>query len=157
LPRHSETRALPYSPEQMYALVTDVARYPEFLPWVTNIRVRSDSETEMVADMIVGFKAIKEVFTSRVKKSNPDTVFVEYIEGPLKYLHNDWTFKPDGKGGSLVNFTVDFAFKNRIFESLAGQYFDKALRKMTDAFVARAEVLYGTDPGINNSSATNAA
>jgi coenzyme Q-binding protein COQ10 len=141
----------------MYALVTDVARYPEFLPWVSTIRVRSDSETEMVADMIVGFKAIKEVFTSRVKKSRPNSVFVEYIEGPLKYLHNDWAFESDGKGGCSVEFSVDFAFKNRLFESLAGQYFDKALRKMTDAFVARADVLYGNDPGINSSSATSAA
>lgn len=126
----------------MYALVTDVARYSEFLPWISGVRVRSDSETEMVADLIVGFKAVKETFTSRIRKLRPSNVRVEYVDGPLKHLHNDWTFKPDGKGGCLVDFAVDFEFKNRLFELLAGQYFDRALRKMTDAFEARADALY---------------
>jgi coenzyme Q-binding protein COQ10 len=157
MPRHSETRALPHSPVAMYDLVADVERYHEFLPWVSAVRVRSNSETEMVADMIVGFKAIRETFTSRVIKARPDRVHVDYLDGPLKHLTNDWTFRADGKGGCLVDFTVDFAFKNRVFEALAGQYFEKALRKMTDAFEARAAALYGRDPGINNSSATNAA
>jgi coenzyme Q-binding protein COQ10 len=141
----------------MYALVADVARYPEFLPWIAGVRIRSNSETEMVADLIVGFKAIKETFTSRVLKETPKTVHVEYIEGPLKHLNNHWAFRPDGKGGCHVDFSVDFEFKNRLFEAIAGQYFDKALRKMTDAFVTRAGVLYGTDPGSSSSSATSAA
>jgi coenzyme Q-binding protein COQ10 len=157
MPRHSETRALPHSPTQMYDLVTDVARYNEFLPWVSAVRVRSDSETEMVADLIVGFKAIRETFTSRVIKARPDRVHVDYLDGPLKHLTNDWVFHDDGNGGCLVDFTVDFAFKNRVFEALAGQYFDKALRKMTDAFETRAAAIYGSDPGIKSSSATNAA
>jgi coenzyme Q-binding protein COQ10 len=127
----------------MYDLVTDVARYPEFLPWVSAIRVRSNSETEMVADMIVGFKAIKETFTSRVQKTPYSTVHVDYLDGPLKYLRNDWGFHPDGQGGCKVDFAVDFEFKNRLFEALAGQFFEKALRKMTDAFEARATALYG--------------
>jgi coenzyme Q-binding protein COQ10 len=143
LPKHEETRVLPHTPEQMYDLVTDVARYPEFLPWVSAIRVRSDSETEMVADMIVGFKAIKETFTSRVQKTAHSTVHVEYLDGPLKYLRNDWRFHPDGKGGCKLDFAVDFEFKNRLFEAIAGQFFEKALRKMTDAFEARADALYG--------------
>lgn len=141
----------------MYALVTDVARYGEFLPWVSAVRIRSNSETEMLADLIVGFKGMRESFTSRVEKQRPKHVHVDYIDGPLKHLSNDWRFRDDGKGGCLVDFEVDFAFKNRLFEALAGQYFDKALRKMTGAFVERAEALYGADPGISSSSATNAA
>ncbi|MEQ1548401.1 MAG: SRPBCC family protein, partial [Chakrabartia sp.] len=76
MPRHSETRILPYSAAQMYGLVTDVARYGEFLPWVSAVRVRSDNDTEMVADLIVGFKALKESFTSRVHKTPMSAVRV---------------------------------------------------------------------------------
>ncbi len=159
VPKHSESRALPFSADQMYDLVTDVARYSEFLPWVSGVRVRSDSESEMIADVIVGFKAIKENFTSRVFKDRPSHVHVDYLDGPLKYLSNDWRFHAARDGGCVVEFAVDFAFKNRVFEAVAGQYFDKALRKMTDAFVARAVVLYGLDSGsgIKSSRATNAA
>ncbi|WP_443970982.1 type II toxin-antitoxin system RatA family toxin [Sphingobium sp. CR28] len=158
MPQHKETRALPYAPAQMFDLVSDVARYPEFLPWVSAIRVRSDSETEIVADMIVGFKGLRETFTSRVLKERPGHVHVDYLDGPLKHLSNDWRFQPDGKGGVLVDFEVDFAFKNRLFEMLAGQMFDAALRKMIGAFEARAAALYASaSSGSNSSSAHNAA
>ena len=143
MPRHSETRQLPYSPEQMFDLVADVGRYAEFLPWVAAVRVRSNSPTEMVADLIVGFKALRERFTSRVHKERPGHIHVDYLEGPLKHLSNDWKFRPDGKGGTLVDFCVDFAFKNMVFQALAGQYFDRAFRKMVTAFETRAEQLYG--------------
>jgi coenzyme Q-binding protein COQ10 len=156
MPSHKETRALPYSAEQMFDLVADVGRYAEFLPWVTAVRIRSNSEVEMTADLIVGFKALREKFTSKVNKARPVRVDVDYIDGPLKFLHNHWEFRPGVDGGCEVDFSVDFAFRNRLFEALAGQYFDKALRKMTDAFVARAEELYGVG-GSSNSSATNAA
>ncbi|HEX7822813.1 MAG TPA: type II toxin-antitoxin system RatA family toxin [Sphingobium sp.] len=142
MPRHEETRHLPYSPEQMYDLVTDVTAYPKFLPWVNAMRLRSDSPTETVADMIVGFKGLRETFTSRVRKLRPESVHVDYVDGPLKHLSNDWHFRSDGAGGVLVDFTVDFAFKNRMFEMLAGQMFDKALRKMIGAFEMRATALY---------------
>lgn len=145
MPKHSETRHLPYTPEQMFDLVADVARYGEFLPWVSAIRVRSSTETEMVADMIVGFKGLRETFTSKVQKERPDHIRVDYLDGPLKHLNNDWTFRADGEGGCYVDFCVDFAFKNRMFEMLAGQVFDRALRKMIGAFEDRARVLYGND------------
>src|SRR5687767_6407296 len=116
MPKHSETRHLPYSPEQMFDLVADVARYGEFLPWVSAIRVRSSTETEMVADMIVGFKGLRESFTSKVQKERPDHIRVDYLDGPLKYLNNDWRFRPDGQGGCYVDFCVDFQFKSRMFE-----------------------------------------
>ncbi len=156
MPRHHEKRSLPYGAEAMYDLVADVARYHEFLPWVTAVRIRSDSETEMIADMIVGFKSLREKFTSRVVKSRPRTIHVEYVDGPLKYLTNDWTFEPTPTG-CIVDFSVDFAFRNRLFEAIAGQVFDQALRKMIGAFETRADVLYGASSGMSNSSAHSAA
>ncbi|RIA45841.1 coenzyme Q-binding protein COQ10 [Hephaestia caeni] len=161
MPQHHEVRHLPYSCEQMFDLVADVKRYEEFLPWVSAIRVRSDSATEMVADMIVGFKGLRETFTSRVQKTRPSEIHVDYLEGPLKYLTNHWKFAPE-PDGCAVDFCVDFAFRNRVFEMLAGQVFDRALRKMIGAFETRAAELYGADAkgstsGISNSSAHSAA
>ena len=153
MPRHSETKYLPYSPEQMFDLVADVARYDEFLPWVGAVRVRSSSDTEVVADLIVGFNAFKERFTSRVTKQRPGHIIVDYIEGPLKYLKNEWRFEPALEGGTNVHFSVDFAFRSRLFEALAGAMFDRALRRMTGAFEQRAAALYGS----SSSSAQSAA
>jgi coenzyme Q-binding protein COQ10 len=158
MPKHSETRALQWSAGQMFDLVADVGRYGEFLPWVSAVRIRSNTDHEMMADLIVGFKGLRENFTSRVIKSRPTTIQVDYVDGPLKFLRNEWHFadRPDG-GGCNIDFSVDFAFKSKIFEALAGQVFERALNKMTDAFVSRAEVLYGSAPGISSSSATSAA
>jgi len=153
MPRHSETRHLPYTPEQLFDLVADVSSYDEFLPWVVAVRVRSSSEEETVADLVVGFSAFKERFTSRVVKQRPDRICVDYIEGPLKYLHNEWRFERAPDGGTNLHFSVDFAFRTRLFESLAGQMFDRALRRMTGAFERRAAALYG----ISRSSAQSAA
>jgi coenzyme Q-binding protein COQ10 len=162
MPRHTETRTICYSPEQMFDLVADVKSYADFLPWVAAVRIRSDSETLMVADLVVGFSAIKETFASRVEKLRPTDIKTDYIEGPLKYLVNRWKFKPDGNGGTEIDFCVDFAFKSRIFEALAGQMFDRALRRMIGAFEERAHQLYGDctsggAAGINKSSAQSAA
>lgn len=143
MPRHHETRELSYSAEQMFALVTDIARYPEFLPWVIALRVRSDSEDEAVADMIVGFKGLRESFSCRVHKRRPCEVIVSYIDGPMRHLNNEWHFAPLEGGGCRVDFMVDFSFRSRVFETLAGQMFDKALRKMIAAFEVRAGELYG--------------
>lgn len=155
MPRHQETRLLPYRPEQLFDLVADVGRYQEFLPWVAATRVRSDSETEMVADLVVGFGALKETFTSRVRKARPREIEIDYIEGPLKYLHNRWVFTAAPEG-TAVDFLVDFAFKNRIFEALAGKMFDSALRRMIGAFEERAAALYAPS-GSSSSSAQSAA
>ena len=144
---------MPYTPEQMFDLVADVRSYAEFLPWVSAMRVRKDTPTETLADMIVGFKGLRETFTSRVAKTRPDTIRVDYVDGPMKYLNNDWRFRPDGEG-CLVDFSVDFAFKNRVFEMLAGQVFTIALRRMIGAFEDRARVLYS---GSSRSSAHSAA
>jgi coenzyme Q-binding protein COQ10 len=157
MPRHTEKQFLPYPPEQMFDLVADVGNYQEFLPWVAATRIRSDNDSEMVADLVVGFKALKETFTSRVHKRRPHEIVIDYVEGPLKYLHNSWKFNAV-PGGTEVDFCVDFAFRNRIFEALAGQMFDRALRRMIGAFEERADVLYGAKaPGISRSSAQSAA
>ena len=156
MPGHREKRFLPYSAEQMFDLVADVGRYAEFLPWVTAVRVRSNSDTEMVADLIVGFRSLRERFTSRVGKERARRISVDYIDGPLKFLRNDWRFEP-APGGCTIDFSVDFAFKNRVFEAIAGQMFDAALRKMINAFETRADALYGSLSGISSSSAHSAA
>ena len=152
MPHHHERRSLPHSAEQMYDLVADVGRYPEFLPWVSAIRIRKDTESEMLADMIVGFKSLRETFSSRVVKIPMNSIIVDYLDGPMKHLHNAWTFEDVEGGGSIVDFTVDFSFRNRVFEALAGQFFDSALRKMTTAFIERADALYGVG-GSKSSSA----
>jgi len=149
MPHHHERRELPFTAKQMYGLVADVGRYPEFLPWVVTTRIKSNSDDEMLADMIVGFKNLRETFSSRVKKTPETRIEVGYLDGPMKHLQNIWLFEENREGGCFVDFTVDFAFRNAIFEALAGQFFDKALRKMTGAFIARAEELYGS----NNSNA----
>ena len=153
MPGIHEVRRLPWSAEQMYDLVADVARYGEFLPWVVATRVRSNSETEMIADMLVGFKALREKFTSRVIKQRPERIEVIYVDGPMRDLDNVWEFRQTEDGGCEVEFLVNFAFRNGMFEKLAGQYFDRAFRKMVGAFETRADVLYGS----SNSSATSAA
>lgn len=153
MPGIHEVRRLPWSAEQMYDLVADVARYGEFLPWVVATRVRSDSENEMIADMLVGFNALREKFTSRVLKRRPERIEVIYIDGPMRDLDNVWQFRPLEDGGSEIEFRVSFTFRNAVFEKLAGQYFDRAFRKMVGAFEARAQALYGN----SSSSAISAA
>lgn len=153
MPGIHEVRRLPYGAEQMFDLVADVDRYPEFLPWIMATRVRSDSETAMIADMLVGFSGIREKFTSRVEKRYPDEIRVHYIDGPLRDLDNRWLFRPLDEQECEIEFSVEFTFRNALFEKLAGQYFDRAFRKMVAAFETRAAALYGS----SSSSATSVA
>lgn len=153
MPGICEKRHLPYTAEQMFDLVADVRSYPEFLPWIIATRIRSDDQREMVADMLVGFKAIREKFTSRVVKDRPRRIDVTYVDGPLRDLRNSWQFEPTADGGCDIDFCVDFTFRNAVFEALAGAYFDRAFRKMVGAFEARAAQLYGS----NSSSAQSVA
>ena len=142
MPKHHETRILPYTPEQIFDLVADVKRYPEFLPWVTGARIREQSDTRVIADLLVGFKMIRERYTSRVTLSRPDRVDVEYTEGPFRRLENHWKFSPHPEGCE-VEFYLDFEFKSRILQKLIGALFNEAVRKMVSAFEARATKLYG--------------
>ena len=141
---HHETRRVPYTPDQMFDLVADVARYPEFLPWVTAARIKSKTEDGFVADVLVGFTSFREKFGSRVRLDRAThTIVAEYIEGPFKYLKNVWRFEPNGKGGCTIDFDIKFEFKFRVLEKLIGSLFDRAVMKMTDAFENRAAALYG--------------
>lgn len=147
MPSHSETRTLPYSADQMYDLVADVARYPEFLPWTAAARIRSRKEEGdhevMLADLVVSFKVFRERFGSRVTlwpgRKRIDT---EYIEGPFKHLHSRWEFR-DVEGGSEIHFEVDFEFRNIILQKAAGMFFFEAMQRIVRAFEARAHQLYG--------------
>lgn len=163
MPRHRETRRLPWSAEQMFDLVADIGRYAEFLPWVQGMRVHARQGNVVTADMIVGFKMVREKFTSRVTLDRPRHVHVDYISGPLRYLKNDWTFRPAPGGGCEIDFSVDFEFRSRMFERLAGLFFAEAFNRMVAAFEARAAAVYGAPSvaapasGISSSSATSAA
>ncbi|WP_316012874.1 type II toxin-antitoxin system RatA family toxin [Roseobacter sp. HKCCA0434] len=144
---HSETREMPYSADQMYALVADVKSYPAFIPWVAACRVRQEREveggTQIDADLIVSFKVFRESFLSRVTlKPEARTIDVEYLDGPFKYLVNNWRFEPDGEG-CKVHFFVDFEFKSRILQAAIGAVFNEAMRRIVGAFEKRAAELYG--------------
>jgi coenzyme Q-binding protein COQ10 len=123
------------------------------LPWVAATRVRSDDGREMIADMLVGFKSLREKFTSKVDKVRPDEIRVHYLDGPMRDLDNVWQFRALDDGSCEVDFSVRFSFRNPLFEKLAGQYVDKAFRKMVAAFELRAAALYGN----SSSSATSVA
>ena len=149
MPRAEDTRNVPYRPAQMYDLVADIRRYPEFLPWCKALRVRTeDVDTEgrglVVADMVARFKGFEERFTSRVALDRPAlTIDVSYIDGPFKHLDNTWRFHPLGETGCRVVFDIDFEFRSRLLQMLARTMFERALTKMSDAFVNRADALYG--------------
>ena len=153
---HHETRVVPYSADQMFDLVADVARYPEFLPWVTAARIRTRDSEGFVADVLVGFKSFREKFTSRVVLNKPKRVIIaEYLEGPFKHLTNKWHFEPNANGGCTIDFDIDFEFKVRLLKKLIGSLFDRAVMKMTDAFETRAAQLYGSEPVTAPSAATD--
>jgi coenzyme Q-binding protein COQ10 len=143
LPRHHEKRQVPYSPEQMFALVADVERYPEFLPWCVATRIRSRDEFSFTADLIAAFAAFREQYTSRVNLSPADnTIVIEYLQGPFEHLTNKWVFVANEKGCE-VDFDIDFRFKSKTLETLISGVFTKAIRKMTESFEQRAHKLYG--------------
>ena len=133
MPTHAERQVLPYQPIQLFDLVVDVAKYPQFLPWCVGARVRSRTETEIVADLTIGYGPFRETFTSRVAPSRPDRIDVRYEKGPFKYLNNHWLFKPH-PNGSEVDFFVDFEFHSRLLQAAVGLVFNEAVRRMVAAF-----------------------
>ena len=141
---HSEQRALPHSPEQLFDLVADVEKYPEFLPWCVGARIRSREADVLVADLIIGFKGITEQFTSQVKLDRVAMkIDVTYQDGPFKYLNNHWLFISGEGGTSDIDFFIDFEFKSRLLQALMGPLFGEAVRRMVGAFESRALKLYG--------------
>ncbi|MBC7799608.1 MAG: type II toxin-antitoxin system RatA family toxin [Gemmatimonadaceae bacterium] len=142
MPTHAENKVLPYSPEQMFDLVADVGKYPQFLPWCAGARVRSRTETLLVADLTIGFGPFRESFTSRVDLDRPHKVQVKYENGPFRYLNNQWTFEVHPKGCN-VKFFVDFEFKSRILKAAIGVVFNEAVKLMVNSFLKRARDVYG--------------
>ncbi len=153
MPRHQETRILPYTPQQMYDLVADVGRYPEFLPWTAAARVRSVTDKGdhqvMLADLVISFKVFREKFGSRVTlwpaRRAIDTA---YVDGPFKHMESRWEFSdaPDGHG-CKVHFEVDFEFRNRLLQGAAGMFFNEAMQRIVRAFERRASELHGPARG----------
>lgn len=150
---HAEKRNLPYTPEQLFALVADVGRYPEFLPWCLSSRItQRDGDNVFYADLIIGYKMVQEKFGSRVTLDAPNLVHVEYLSGPMKYLSNHWKFIREPDGSCTIDFFVDFEFKNRILQNLIGVFFNEVVRRMVGAFEERAHDLYGV-PDLHQAAA----
>ena len=142
MPTHAEQRVLPYTQEQMFALVADVERYPEFLPWCVGARIRERQPDLIVADLIIGFRMFRERFTSRVALDPPRRIDVTYTEGPFRYLNNHWAFATV-PGGCRIDFFVDFEFKSRLLQKVIELLFGEAVRRMVGAFEGRTRQLYG--------------
>lgn len=148
MPSFTTTRHVSHKASDMYALVADVERYPEFVPMCEALKVRrsvasGEGVTIQTAEMSIGYKMIHETFTCRVSLDRPRfTIQTEYIDGPFKYLENRWTFRDTAEGGSDVQFFIDYEFKSRTFALLAGAVFDTVFRKMAEAFETRADEIY---------------
>ncbi|WP_375172960.1 type II toxin-antitoxin system RatA family toxin [Pseudooceanicola sp.] len=146
MPRHSETRHLPYTAQQMYDLVADVAAYPEFLPWCAAARIRRREDREdhevMEADLVISFKVFREKFGSRVVLwPGEKRIDTEYVDGPFRYMKSDWKFT-EAEGGCDVHFHVDFEFKNAMLQRIIGVVFNEAMHRIVRAFETRAKSLY---------------
>ncbi|WP_420002760.1 type II toxin-antitoxin system RatA family toxin [Arenibacterium sp. LLYu02] len=148
MPTHSETRPMPYTAQQMYDLVADVATYPKFLPWCAGARIRSrvpqGASEVMEADLVISFKVFRERFGSRVVL-HPDMkkIDTEYLDGPFRYMKSNWAFADRAEGGCDVTFFVDFEFKNAVLQGIIGVVFNEAMQRIVRAFERRAAELYG--------------
>ena len=147
---HSETRVLPYSPEQLFGIVVDIEQYPQFLPWCRAARIISREGSQFLGELVISFSHITERYTSRIIPQAPTattegTIRVELVNGPFKHLSNQWRFVPHVDGTEL-HFAIDFEFKSKLLNTLIGGLFTRAGEKMVAAFLTRAEALYGTKP-----------
>jgi coenzyme Q-binding protein COQ10 len=149
MPSFRTLRRVAHKPADMFDLVADVEKYPLFLPLCEALRVRRRSEdsqgrTVIVADMTVAYKMFRETFTSRVTLDRDGLkILVEYLDGPFSHLENRWGFRDDAKGGSVVEFFIDYAFRSRTLGFVMGAMFDAAFRRFADAFERRADTVYG--------------
>ncbi|HEY1720842.1 MAG TPA: type II toxin-antitoxin system RatA family toxin [Magnetospirillaceae bacterium] len=146
MPTHAETKRLPQSPQQLFDLVADIENYPKFLPWCVACRINRRDGNVIWADLIVGFKMLREKFTSKVTLDRPNRIHVEYLEGPFRYLNNHWTFTPLPDGGTEIGFYIDFEFRSKMLQGLMGAVFNEAVKRMVGAFVKRADEVYGGAP-----------
>ena len=141
--RHFEQKHLPYTPEQMFDLVADVGSYDQFLPWCIASRInKRESERVFYADLVVGYKMLRERFSSKVILDRPHEISIEYLRGPLKNLRNRWKFIRQRDGSCLIDFTVEFEFSNVALQALANMFFTEVVKRMVGAFEARARELY---------------
>jgi coenzyme Q-binding protein COQ10 len=151
MPKHSETKRLPYTAQQMYDLVADVGAYPKFLPWNAAARIRTrkpgpDGSEVMEADLVISFKVFRERFTSRVVLwPEVRKIDTEYLDGPFRHMRSNWAFR-DISGGCEVDFHVDFEFRNAILQGIIGVVFNDAMQRIVRAFERRAAELYGPAP-----------
>ena len=149
MPAFSTRRRVPHSPERMFALVADVERYPEFVPFCERLTVRGrrDDEgtrTTLVADMTIGYKLVRETFTSKVTLDRDALeIRADYLEGPFRSMENSWTFRPTSEPGCEVCFDIAYEFRSRTLAMLMGAMFDRAFRMFVHAFETRADALYG--------------
>ena len=147
MPSFRTTRQVRHSPLEMFNLVADVEKYPEFLPLCEDLRIRRRAQSgegieTLVAEMSVGYKAIRETFITRVTLDEPRLrILVEYVEGPFSYLENRWTFKPD-PAGCAVEFYISYEFRSFALRMLMGTMFEHAFRKFAEAFEERADIIY---------------
>lgn len=148
MPAHSEIKSSPYSPAQLYALVVDIEQYPQFLPWCRAARILERKPDYFTGELIISFAHLTERYTSKVVDSPPTAdqegrIEVELVHGPFEHLGNHWRFVPVPGGGTEIHFAVDFKFKSALLEKLIGGLFSRAVEKMGDAFMKRADALYG--------------
>jgi coenzyme Q-binding protein COQ10 len=144
MPTHAEKRVLPFTPEQLFDVVADIEKYPEFLPWCIATRIRRREGKVVHADMVIGFKMFRERFTTRDVFDPPGRIDVSYRDGPFKYLNNHWIFEPYGDGHCELDFYIDFEFHSRLFQKVMGVVFNEAVRIMVTAFEKRARAIYGS-------------
>lgn len=146
MPTHAERLVVPYTQDQIFDLIADVERYPEFLPWCVAARIRQrPAPNVLVADLVIGYKVFRERFTSHVQLNRPTRIDVKYYEGPFRYLNNHWNLEPRGDSECVIDFYVDFEFKSRMLQKVIQTLFNEAVHRMVGAFEKRAEALYGLD------------
>jgi len=149
MPQFSSKRRVEHSADQMFDLVADVERYPEFVPLCQSLKVRQrtstpDGKEVVVADMTVSFKLVRETFTSKVTLDRPNLkILVEYLRGPFSHLENRWTFEPKSDRACDIGFFIAYEFKSRMLAMLMGAMFDTAFQRFASAFEKRADVVYG--------------
>jgi coenzyme Q-binding protein COQ10 len=145
--RHVEQKKLPFTPEKMFDLVAAVDRYVEFAPWCAASRIRGwEGDHVFHADLVVGYKMFRETFSSRVILDRPYQISIEYVSGPMKSLTNQWRFTREPDGSCMIDFVVEFSFKNKLFQGLVDVFFNEVVKRMVSAFEARAHALYGVEP-----------
>ena len=142
MPTHAEEKIFPYTAQQLFNIVSDVEKYPEFLPWCLASRVTEREDGYFLADLVIGYKMVREKFGSKVSVEPNHLIHVEYLSGPMKYLSNHWKFEDLQDGTCKVDFYVDFEFRNPILQSVISAFFHEAVKRMVKAFEDRAKVLY---------------